>query len=96
MTIGESLKRFRSEFKLKQEDVAAVLGLTRQAYYFYETDKAIPPAQKIVELSTTYGVSADYLLGLTDEAHPKKYGDDEVKEAFALRDALRAILTNVK
>lgn len=66
MTIGGALRRFRATFKLKQEDVAATLGLTRQAYYFYETDKATPPAQKIIDLSTAYGVSADYLLGLSD------------------------------
>ena len=66
MTIGEALRRFRAEFKLKQDDVAGVLGLTRQAYYFYETGKATPPAQKIVELSKVYGVSADYLLGLSN------------------------------
>lgn len=95
MTIGESLRRFRAEFKLKQEDVAKVLNLTRQAYYFYETGKATPPAQKIVELSIAYGVSADYLLGLSNvPVNPTVTdADNELIEAvIACHNALQAVI----
>lgn len=92
MTIGEALRRFRTEFKLNQETVAEKLELTRQAYSFYEVDKGIPPAHKIVKLAQTYDVSADYLLGLSDEPRPTKYDAQEVKTAFALRDAVRAVV----
>ena len=99
MTIGEALKRFRSEFKLKQEDVAGMLGLTRQAYYFYETDKALPPAQKIVDLSKAYGVSADYLLGLSGAPiNPTVTdADNELIEAIiACHKALHSVLAKRK
>ena len=92
MTIGEALRRFRAEFKLKQEEAATALGLTRQAYYFYEVDKGIPPADKILKLATVFNVSTDYLLGLSDEPRPKKYDEREVAEAFALRDVFSAML----
>ena len=73
MTIGEALKRFRTEFYLKQDDVADVLQVTRQAYHFYEKDKANPPSQKILDLASTYDVSTDYLLGRSDEPRPPKF-----------------------
>lgn len=76
MTISEALRRFRIRFKLKQEDVASVLGLTRQAYYFYETGKANPPSQKIVDLANAYNVSADYLLGRSDEPYPLNFDNE--------------------
>lgn len=75
MTIAESLKRFRKEFNLKQEDVANVLKVTRQAYAFYEKDKANPPSQKIIDLADTYDVTTDYLLGRSDDPHPLKFDE---------------------
>ena len=54
MTIGDALRRFRAELNLTQDDVAEVLKVSRQAYHFYERDKANPPAQKIVELARAF------------------------------------------
>ena len=70
MTIGDALRRFRAELNLTQDDVAEVLKVSRQAYHFYERDKANPPAQKIVELARAFDVSTDYLLGLSDTPRP--------------------------
>lgn len=95
MTIGEALKRFRTTFKLKQEDVAGTLGLTRQAYYFYETGKALPPAQKIVDLSMAYGVSADYLLGLSDEPRPVPADKAILEKIVGCRNAIQDLLSMV-
>lgn len=82
-------------FLRAEEDIASVLGLTRQAYYFYETGKATPPAQKIVELSKVYGVSADYLLGLSNApVNPTVTdADNELIEAIiACHRALNEVL----
>lgn len=65
MTITESLKRFRKTFNLKQKDVADTLGVKQQSYQVYESGTK-PSVEVIVKLSTAYGVSADYLLGLSD------------------------------
>ena len=89
--IAESLKRFRSQFNLKQKNVADTLGISQQAYYPYERD-TYPSAKLILKLADAYDVSADYLLGRTNEPNPKKYDDKEVAEAFALRDAIKAVM----
>ena len=65
MDINESLKRFRTEFRLTQDDVAKVLGTSKQSYYRYEKD-VIPSAEVIKKIALAFCVSTDYLLGLTD------------------------------
>lgn len=92
MTIGESLKRFRKEMKLSQADVAKLLNITAPAYNVYETDKSTPPSSKIVELAKAFNVSTDYLLGLSDKPRHNQYNEEDIKSAFALRDALKSVI----
>lgn len=66
MTVAESLKRFRAEYALSQKEVADTLGKPASSYYRYEIGRFIPQADDIIKLATTYNVSADYLLGLSD------------------------------
>lgn len=75
MTIGESLKRFRKEFSLTQTNVANALGILQQTYYKYETDKVKPSAEVVLDLANAYDVSADYLLGRSDEPRPPKFDE---------------------
>ena len=77
MTIGESLKRFRTKFNLKQKDVAENLGVTPQAYQVTES-KGNPSAKAIVQLANKYNVTTDYLLGLSDVPN---HNQVEVSEA---------------
>ena len=67
MTISESLKRFRNDFRLTQKDVASKIGIAQQAYYRYEADKNIPSAEIIISIANAYDVSTDYLLGRCDD-----------------------------
>lgn len=68
--IGDALKRFRNEFKLKQGDVARSIGILQQLYYKYESGNVTPSANVIYKLATAYNVSADYLLGISDNPAP--------------------------
>lgn len=70
MTVSEALRRFRKEFNLNQQEVAKILDMMPQSYYRYETGKYSPRADDIIKLATAYGVSADYLLGLSDLPRP--------------------------
>lgn len=70
MQIGKSLRRFRKNFKQSQGDVAKSLGILQQTYYKNEAGRAIPSASVIFKLAEHYNVSADYLLGLTDNPAP--------------------------
>ena len=72
LTIQEKLKDLRVERRLTLEQLAIKTGLSRAALGNYETDdyKDISPFS-IVTLAQFYGVSTDYLLGLTEtKNHP--------------------------
>lgn len=72
LSIPERLKDLRVERHLTLEQLAEQTGLSRSALGLYETDdyKDISPFA-IATLADFYGVSADYLMGLTEtKNHP--------------------------
>lgn len=72
LTIPERLKDLRVERSLTLEQLAEVTGISRAALGKYETDdfKDISPFS-IATLAKFYGVSTDYLMGLTEtKNHP--------------------------
>lgn len=91
MTIAESLKRFRKEYNLYQKDVAEKLGVTPQAYQVYEKN-VTPSAEVIVKIADAFNVSTDYLLGRIDKPRHEEYDEEEIKSAFALRDAFKSVI----
>lgn len=55
--------------------MAAYLQVSVSAYGSYENGVHMPPIEYLPKLARYYGVSTDYLLGLTDDpAPPKKKG----------------------
>ena len=72
LTIPERLKDLRVERDLTLEQLAEQTGISKSALGKYEADdyKDISPFS-IAELAKFYGVSADYLMGLTEtKNHP--------------------------
>jgi len=63
--IGARLKEARIG-KASQSDIAELLGTTQQQISKYENDIQEIPCRHIITLAKHYGVSTDYLLGLTD------------------------------
>lgn len=68
--IFERLKLMRKDRDLDQQDLADLLGVVQQTYSRYESGEIAITAEAIVALSKFYGVSTDYLLGLTN--NPKR------------------------
>lgn len=66
----ERLKEIRKDRDLKQTDIAKILGMTQVQYSRYERGIRSIPIEKIAKLALFYGVSIDYLLGLTNERKP--------------------------
>ncbi len=67
---NEILKTLRTNSNYKQEDVARYLGISRPAYTNYEIGKREPDFSTLTKLATYFEVSADYLLGETDNPTP--------------------------
>ena len=65
--LSERMRALRVEKKLRQEDVAKAVGVAFVSYCRYELDEREMKAPTVAALADLYGVSADYLLGRTDE-----------------------------
>ena len=74
MHYTQRLEDLRKDRDLTQEQVAKMLGLKREQYRRYETGINEIKAGFIMKVCRFYHISADYLLGLTDEYKtiPKK------------------------
>lgn len=64
---SQRLREIRLKNKNTQIEIAEVVGLSQSEYGKYELGKRELKANMIVKLCQYFNVSADYLLGLTDE-----------------------------
>jgi len=62
MTLGEKIQICRKSKSLSQEELASILGVSRQAISKWENNTSIPDINKIISLSNYFDVSIDYLL----------------------------------
>lgn len=62
MTFGEKLARLRKEYNYTQEQLADILGVSRQSVSKWESDIAYPETDKLIELGRLFDCSMDYLL----------------------------------
>ena len=62
MTFGDQLARLRKENNYTQEQLAHILGVSRQAVSKWESGTAFPEIVKLISLSEIFGVSVDFLV----------------------------------
>lgn len=67
MTLGDKLSKLRKENNCTQEQLADVLGVSRQAISKWESDAAYPETDKLIRICKLFHCSTDYLL-LEDES----------------------------
>lgn len=68
MTLGDKLTKLRKENNYTQEQLAAVLGVSRQSISKWESNLAYPETEKLLKLGELYHCSMDYLLKDTQES----------------------------
>lgn len=68
MTLGEKLSRLRKENQYTQEQLAEILGVSRQAISKWESNLAYPETDKLIRLGELFDCSLDYLLREQEEA----------------------------
>ena len=61
----QRIKDLREDRDLKQRQLAEFLNCSQQVYSNYELGQRDIPTDVLIRLSDFYGVSVDYLLGLT-------------------------------
>ena len=65
--LGGRLRELRKEKKLKQRELAALLGITEVHYRRVEAGKINIPTLTLCALADYYGVTTDYLLWRIDQ-----------------------------
>lgn len=75
MTIGNKIARLRRENNMTQEQLAGVLGVSRQSVSKWESGLAYPETEKLIKLSGLFDCSVDYLL------------KDDVKDSHVTRES---------
>lgn len=61
------LRQLRLDKRLRQDQVAQLVGVSKGAISAYETDIRQPSYDVLIRLANLYRVSTDYLLGRTDD-----------------------------
>lgn len=95
MEIKDALKRFRQSLNLTQRQLSEKIGMPYQSYQTYEYGSSIPSAKVIVKIAVAFDVSADYLLGLSDEPRPKSADTLLVDAIINCRDSIQQVLNEV-
>ena len=81
MILADKIIEERKRNGWSQEELAAQLGVSRQAVSKWESAGAVPDLQRILQLSELFGVSTDYLL--KDELEAEDSACHEGTERYA-------------
>ena len=84
MSIGEKIVEARKANNLTQEQLAELMGVTRQSISRWEQNVAYPEVEKILRLSDILNVSCDYLLK-ENETRKSIASDEKEKQSVVTR-----------
>ena len=84
------IKDLREDRDLRQIDVAKATGLDQKTLSNYETGKTNPDSYAIIRLAEFFGVTCDYLLGVTDSSIENNF------DLIAEIESIEKKLTSVK
>lgn len=68
----QRLRDLREDAEMNQTQVAKILGTSQTMYSCYERGAVELPIRHLLTLCRHYQVSADYILGFTNQPHPYK------------------------
>lgn len=66
----ERIAELRKDKNLRQVDIANMLGMSQRNYSHIESGEYDFTSRQLIILAKLFGVSIDYLIGLTDEIKP--------------------------
>ena len=66
----ERIRNLREDTALTPAEVGKQINVPQRTYAYYESGERMIPPQVLIALAQFYGVSVDYLLGLTDQKAP--------------------------
>ncbi|MDO5303258.1 MAG: helix-turn-helix transcriptional regulator [Clostridia bacterium] len=91
-TIGERLKNAREKKKMKQSDVATLLGKNQTTIAAMENNRSTNAFQTLAELCKILDVSADWILYGTEERGAPPVKEELNEEGQKLLEQYKAFL----
>lgn len=85
MSLGSKLSRLRKENNYTQEQLAELLGVSRQAISKWESDAAYPETDKLIQISDLFRCPLDYLLRDAAEVGAGSVPDDAPPDPLFFR-----------
>lgn len=79
INIGDKIKELRIRKKIKQSDLAKVLGMSQQTISLYESNNRQPDYDTLVCLADYFDVTADFILGRSNNSLKKNIITDDSK-----------------
>ena len=73
----ERLYELRKAKNITQQKLAVDIGIDQASISSYESGKYLPTVDVLIKLANYFGVSTDYLLGLSDIKVPVKTPEDD-------------------
>jgi transcriptional regulator with XRE-family HTH domain len=89
MMIGERLIDLRKDMGLTQKELSEKLFINYRTYSGYEREETEASDDLKIKLAQFYNVSVDYLLGIINNPHPIKSGDEYIRLPKPLSDSGR-------
>ena len=72
MVYVKRIRDLREDHDKTQQEIADVLGTSQTMYARYERGANELPIRHLITLCNYYGVTSDYILGLSDELNKKR------------------------
>ena len=80
--ISENLRRLRTFYEYRQEDISKQLHISRQAYSKYERGKSLPDLETTLRIANFYHITLEQLLLAQDPANPSFSGTASTQYAL--------------
>lgn len=97
MIVSKRLKEIRVSKKFTQKQIATLLNLNERTYRNYESGNIDLSTVTIIKLCNYYNVSADYLLGLSNDPNGTVTSKDVelIKQYYSLNDRDKQLVNTI-
>ena len=100
MKFSDNLRMLRAKYKLSQQDIGNIVGLTGQAISRWENEITQPDNDSLIKLSKYFDVSTDYLLGIEEKEETDPLDDILFSKAKDLsnedKETVLAVINAIK
>lgn len=94
-SLGARLKELRKNAGMNQKDFAKKIGINQSTLSVYENDNAMPSMEVLIATAKNFGVSLDWLCGVSAEAEQLSSLRD-VEKLLLLMDEVRELRFDIE